>query len=439
MFRLSPYVGNGDIEDFLKDSRQGLAMKKNIIVVHPGQQHSFRTATAVKEMGCLYRYITTVYDARRSFTRFLRPFLGGHDQAKVGNRRCDAISDGEVTQYFELLGLVTILIARIKWLKRYEARWDAIVSNLFARRIVRFVKRHPVDVVIYYDGVSRKYIDRIKKARPNVVTIMDVSIALRPWIRHEYKLDMQRFHHKAFYTEDRLIWDDRFINKILKDVHATDYFLAASHVVRRSLEYSGIQRSQILVLPYGVDTRTFTSKPKELGEPIRLVFTGQINYRKGLHYFLECIAEHYGGKFDVTLIGRYDENNPIYRTFKDCPHIHFMGFVLKQELPSIYEGMDYFVLPSLAEGMSLAGLEALSCGLPLICSDNSGVNDVIVEGRNGFVFCTGDVDSLRESLDKVLSSRNSYKEMRAAARMTGERYTWDNYALGLKLDLERIL
>ncbi len=45
--------------------------KPKVIVVHPDKQHSFMTAKAIKDMGVLDKYITTVYDKNASFTHIL--------------------------------------------------------------------------------------------------------------------------------------------------------------------------------------------------------------------------------------------------------------------------------------------------------------------------------------------------------------------------------
>lgn len=45
--------------------------KYKVIVVHPGKQHSYKVAEALKESGYLYKYITTVYDGKHTLTHIL--------------------------------------------------------------------------------------------------------------------------------------------------------------------------------------------------------------------------------------------------------------------------------------------------------------------------------------------------------------------------------
>jgi glycosyltransferase involved in cell wall biosynthesis len=56
--------------------------------------------------------------------------------------------------------------------------------------------------------------------------------------------------------------------------------------------------------------------------------------------------------------------------------IHFLGFVSDEELLQLYNGCEFFVFPSLYEGFGLPVVEAMACGRPVACSNNSGVYEV---------------------------------------------------------------
>ena len=51
--------------------------KYKVLIAHSAQQHSFRTAVALKENGYLFKYITTVYDKKGSLTSIGKKFLRG--------------------------------------------------------------------------------------------------------------------------------------------------------------------------------------------------------------------------------------------------------------------------------------------------------------------------------------------------------------------------
>jgi glycosyltransferase involved in cell wall biosynthesis len=53
--------------------------------------------------------------------------------------------------------------------------------------------------------------------------------------------------------------------------------------------------------------------------------------------------------------------------------VHFLGYVLDEELPALYRGAELFVFPSLHEGFGIPILEAMACGTPVITSAVAGM------------------------------------------------------------------
>ena len=81
---------------------------------------------------------------------------------------------------------------------------------------------------------------------------------------------------------------------------------------------------------------------------------------------------------------------------KNASNIEYLGYLLPETVANRYKDADVFVFPSLCDGFGLAALEAMASGLPVICSANSGVADLIQDGVNGFVVETGDAGELRD-------------------------------------------
>lgn len=77
---------------------------KKIIVAHPGKQHSFQTAIALKENGILFQYITTLYDKKFSLLYFLKFILRGKSLRKALSRKSAELEDNDVTLFCSLGG-----------------------------------------------------------------------------------------------------------------------------------------------------------------------------------------------------------------------------------------------------------------------------------------------------------------------------------------------
>jgi len=87
------------------------------------------------------------------------------------------------------------------------------------------------------------------------------------------------------------------------------------------------------------------------------------------------------------------------------------------KMPEIYNSADIFVLPSVAEGSPKALLEAMACGLPVICSNVEGTAEIIEDDKNGFLY--GDANTrLSEKILALLDNHQLMEEISKNARKT---------------------
>ena len=87
---------------------------------------------------------------------------------------------------------------------------------------------------------------------------------------------------------------------------------------------------------------------------------------------------------------------------------------------------DILLLPSLHEGMSLATLEALSCGMAVLVTRNSGTSDIITNSIDGFVSNIRDTQSMIRSIVK-LRDHKILKSVGLAALDKARENNWDVY------------
>lgn len=95
-----------------------------------------------------------------------------------------------------------------------------------------------------------------------------------------------------------------------------------------------------------------------------------------------------------SLIDKYDVNEEVILT----------GFLDERELTDHFLLSDLFVLPSKKEGFGIVFIEALACGLPVICGNADGSIDAIKEGKLGTAI---DVDDLTELQNTIIEYLNT--------------------------------
>ena len=93
---------------------------------------------------------------------------------------------------------------------------------------------------------------------------------------------------------------------------------------------------------------------------------------------------------------------------KNSRNIHYLDFVLPEEVDKYYKAADLFVLPSETDVWGLVINEAMAQGLPVIVSDSPVGGHSLVDG-NGFIFETYNVDELSKDIDLCLEDKNNFE------------------------------
>jgi glycosyltransferase involved in cell wall biosynthesis len=86
-----------------------------------------------------------------------------------------------------------------------------------------------------------------------------------------------------------------------------------------------------------------------------------------------------------------------------------------------------FIFPSIAEGFGHVILEAMSIGLPVICTSNTAGPDLFKTGYEGFITPIRDVDSLVDKIIWCIDNKILLAEMGHQSNETSKLFSWDNF------------
>ncbi|HIE58654.1 MAG TPA: glycosyltransferase, partial [Hydrogenothermaceae bacterium] len=113
----------------------------------------------------------------------------------------------------------------------------------------------------------------------------------------------------------------------------------------------------------------------------------------------------------------------------------------QNELYKYYSQGSIFVLPSLEEGFAMVQFQAMACGLPLICTTNTGGEDLITKnGEEGFVIPIRNVEAIKEKILYLYNNQNICKDMGQKAKKKIEKgFSWDDYGNRYIKNLEKIM
>ncbi len=186
--------------------------------------------------------------------------------------------------------------------------------------------------------------------------------------------------------------------------------------------------ARVEVVPNGVDPGTFLPDGDArrqvratLGladEALLALFVGGDWERKGLRFAVDAVARD--ERWHLLVVGTGDPAG--YRGDR----IHFQGPVA--DTAAYYAAADAFVLPTAYETFSLVTYEAAAAGLPLLVSRVSGVEDLLVQDRNGW-FIERDPADIAARLE-ALADDGLRRGMGTAARQDSARFGWDRTVEG---------
>jgi len=228
------------------------------------------------------------------------------------------------------------------------------------------------------------------------------------------------------------------IEKELQEYKEADYISIPSLFVKRTFLEKGIPESKLIHVPYGVDLSQFKQVPKE-DNVFRVVFAGGMTLRKGVHYLLQAFAELKLPNSELLLLGTMNpEMEPFFRKYEG--NFRHTGHIPQRELYKYYSSGSVFVLASIEEGLAYVQAQAMACGLPVVATTNTGGEDIIRDGQDGFIIPIRDVEKLKEKLVYLYEHPDVREAMgRSAKERVSSGFTWDDYGDKMISEYERIL
>ena len=117
-----------------------------------------------------------------------------------------------------------------------------------------------------------------------------------------------------------------------------------------------------------------------------------------------------------------------------------LGDIPHTEIQKYYQISDIVVLPSLMEATSLSGLEAMSCGKPLLGTDVGGIPEIIEDGKNGCLVPPENEKKIADALNVMLNDRERLNKMGKYGRfLATERFSWHQVAENTLAVYEQVL
>jgi len=168
-------------------------------------------------------------------------------------------------------------------------------------------------------------------------------------------------------------------------------------------KYPQVRDDKILVSRLGVEVVDKCPVSSNERSPFTLLSVGRLHSTKD-HAFLirACIqAQRAGVDFQCLIAGEGPERRHLESLIEEgglAGRVALLGHVPREKMSSLYEGADVVVLTSRSEGIPLVLMEAMAHGRIVLAPAITGIPELIVHGKNGFLFQPGSVADCSEQL-----------------------------------------
>jgi len=280
-----------------------------------------------------------------------------------------------------------------------------------------FIKKHGYDIVLYSSAsrmLPRHF--RNHKAVAIINSILSSEIA-----------DMNR--------KER--------HQLKKGILNAHKIIAGSRFIKEDLIKLGIEEKRICVIHNGIDHKLFFPmaelfsgeivdiKPFAIKKPY-FIYGSSLSSPEKKHIELikafELFKKNTGLPHRLVLAGNdgpYAEE--IHKAAFDSPYssdIFLTGFFPHENFARLYAGAEACVFPSVNEGVGLPILEAMACGIPVLCSDKGALKEI--GGTAPLYFDSDDLDQIATCLQKVVEEKELRENMITDSILWAKEFNWED-------------
>ncbi len=303
--------------------------------------------------------------------------------------------------------------------------------------VSKYLKKNKkkINIIYSYEDCS---LNSFKIAKENnIKTIYDLTSPywrLKKKILEEEKLFQPNWNLSSleFTSEDKCRLKD-------DEIFFSDEVIVASKFTAESLKLYNKKKIIVNVIPYGVacpEKKIINTREKNT--KFKILFVGRPILSKGIQYVIKSMS-FLDFNWEIEIAGSIPEKpfqiSKNLDIFFKSPNVKFLGQLNQTELFNKMQKSHVLLLPSLYEGFGLVLSEALSCGLPIITTENTGGKDFVKENNNGFITPIRDTSKTVEILYKLYEDEEFRKFISENSFLTARDMTWKKY----EDNLEKIL
>lgn len=399
-----------------------------ILISHPSGNTNVRAIVkGFLTRGLLYQFHTSIAVYPNNFWYKIAKIKG------LGDIKRRSFDPGlkDFTKIYPIKELGRMLAAKLSlnFLIKSETGYfcvDRIYHSLdrnISQQLKNFKSKGLIAVYAYEDGALETFIAAKKLG---LDCIYDLPIAYYELLQELLHQEALRKPNWAFTLGGGINDSALKLERKKKELELADTIVVASDFVRHSLPMWAKDK-KIIQSPFGTP---FSPNQLELVEndantKLRVLFVGSMTQRKGLSDLFDAIKLVDSSNVELVVLGSLAAPLSFYSNQLNFTYEPTRSNDMVLEL---MRTCDVFCLPSIVEGRALVIQEAMSQGLPIIITANTGAEDLVQNGETGFLVPIRNPEAIAEKINWFLSNRGKIFQMGKKAKQLADTYSWDGYA-----------
>lgn len=360
-----------------------------------------------------------------------------HAQSGCGSYLLNCIAN-YVPQADIKLELFGFEIDRFTYIKNEQASYQSVhlpdsvkaIRKWHKYFLRKFIKRNKYDVVLF-PAFEHVLPLRIKSKKIKTVAIINCLVS------------KEMEHHKNFYNK-----------RLLRGLKQVSCIVAGTNYIKKDLVKLGISENKIKVIANGIDHKLFFPILNTEDEYINInpfaikrpyfVYGSSISSLSKKHIELiaafELFKKNTNLPHRLVIAGSNGKHSPeVMEKVALSPYasdIFITGYFPHDSFATLYAGATASVFPSVNEGVGLPILEAMACGIPVLCSDRGALKEV--GGDVPLYFDSDNVNQISELMQKIVEDEDTRVKMIESGLKKAAFYNW-NETINETLDLIKSL
>lgn len=284
---------------------------------------------------------------------------------------------------------------------------------------------------------GHKYIDELMDWKPDVIHsqcefstfVMARKIAKHTGapIIHTYHTVYEGYTH--YFCPSR-VWGRKMVVAFSKLIASqTKAIVVPSAKISDMLEDYNVS-APLYVIPSGIELEQFMGEADNSRDIIRerlgikkdecvLVYLGRLAKEKNLEEIIEFLSDEKSGGIRLMIVGDGPYRTKLEEKAGECgmmERLIFAGMAAPDKVQEYYKAGDIFVSASTSETQGLTYMEAMASGLPILCRYDKCLDNVVVQGRNGYTY--SNKEEFQIYLSRLYTDKSFREQIGAEAEKT---------------------